>query len=56
MQLTSLLTFRSFYTRIVQKLIKEHSYKIPGGHTHVLDVVRDVGNLASVYWMATYFG
>ncbi|KAK9899349.1 cytochrome P450 [Cystobasidium minutum MCA 4210] len=48
--------FRLFYTKTVQKLIKEHSYKIPGSHTYVLDVVRDVGNLASVYWVATYFG
>lgn len=37
-------------------LIKEHSFKLPGKDVYMLDVVRDVGNLSSIYWMATYFG
>ncbi|GAA5921037.1 hypothetical protein JCM1841_005069 [Sporobolomyces salmonicolor] len=47
---------RTFYSETTARLIKENSWSYDGGKTQTLDVVRDVTNLASVYWVAWQFG
>ncbi|GAA5952514.1 hypothetical protein JCM21900_003401 [Sporobolomyces salmonicolor] len=47
---------RTFYSETTARLIKENSWSYDRGKTQTLDVVRDVTNLASVYWVAWQFG
>lgn len=47
---------RAFYEDTVRKLLRDSSWRLPGSNTHCVDYARDVGDMASVYWMATYFG
>jgi hypothetical protein len=46
---------KSFYEQTTAKLLKVHSYKVPGKAVYQVDIVRDVANLVNARFAASVF-
>ncbi|BGP18046.1 hypothetical protein JCM10213_008418 [Rhodosporidiobolus nylandii] len=47
---------KAYYRALMADLVAEKSWSYDGGKTKIVDVVRDVTNLAAVFWTAHQFG
>ncbi|GAA6030413.1 hypothetical protein JCM8097_009096 [Rhodosporidiobolus ruineniae] len=47
---------RAYYKSKTAELIEQHAWSYDGGKTMMVDIVRDVTNLAAAYWVSHTFG